>query len=262
MRYPHHAPRQKGVTPASLRHASRGRSFRARPPAGHSPTQRRPQPHPHQRRVQLLRQRHQLPRRLRRPRPRRRITLPRQRRHQLREQTRPPDPPPSGNARRCRGSNPYAASPATARAMINASASYHPGGSDTSTPSRSNSPSVDSSIPLRATRSARPSRTCGDSTGSSADPARHLTVRTHRHQRRPLPTRRSPDRVPLRQLLTDHPQRQILVPLRGQHEPQPRHIVPAVLPVTRRRPLRLHQTLGLQEPQLRDRRRPGNSTRS
>ena len=56
----------------------------------------------------------------------------------------------------------------------------------------------------------------------------------------------------LRQSLADYPQRQVLVALRGQHEPQLLHIRRAEPPVPRRRASRADQALGLQETDLGD----------
>src|SRR4051812_32373072 len=58
------------------------------------------------------------------------------------------------------------------------------------------------------------------------------------------------DRV---QLVLDDPQRQVVVALLGEHVAQPAHVTAGELPVARGRPLRLHQPLVLEEPDLADR---------
>ena len=58
------------------------------------------------------------------------------------------------------------------------------------------------------------------------------------------------DRV---QVVLDHPQRQVVVALLGQHEPQPGHVGRRELAVARGRPLRIDEALGLEEPDLGDR---------
>jgi hypothetical protein len=55
------------------------------------------------------------------------------------------------------------------------------------------------------------------------------------------------------EVLLDHPQRQIVVTLRGQHEPQPFDVVVVELAIARRSSLRFHQAFRLEEPDLRDR---------
>jgi len=54
------------------------------------------------------------------------------------------------------------------------------------------------------------------------------------------------------ELLPDHPQRQVPVALGGEHQPQPLDVGRGVLAVPGRRTEGFDQTLGLEEPQLRD----------
>src|SRR5690606_7519069 len=61
--------------------------------------------------------------------------------------------------------------------------------------------------------------------------------------------------VEVRELLPDHAQRQVLVPLLAQHEPQPLEVGRAVLAVPPGRPPRLDQALLLEEAQLGRRQR-------
>jgi hypothetical protein len=55
------------------------------------------------------------------------------------------------------------------------------------------------------------------------------------------------------QVLLDHPQREIVVALSGEHVAQPLHVRGRELPVSSSSALRLDQSLGLQKPDLGDR---------
>ena len=150
------------------------------------------------------------------------------------------------NARRCRGSRPYRVRPGDRRRRSpprrrRTSPADATGTRPQLLPAR---PAARRGIPVRSTSSCagRP-RVAG-----GAAPARRRHRRPARAAGRPGGARRAPTR----QLLPDHPQRQILVALGGQHEPQPVRRRPRVLAVAGGGALRLDQPLGLEEPQLRD----------
>ena len=238
------------------------RCDRVRPPRT-GPVARQPpsvvaQPGPHQRRVQPLRQRRQLPRRLRRrargppgrsaapaaP-PAARTGRPRGRRRSGR---------PAGGAARAR----------TAPARPRRGDGQRVRRRTTARPRRASSPYCSSSASAPARR-ARPRSSSSSRVSRTSAGSRPERLRPGQPPRPPTACaaragvavpgtalRRLQPAVDGVQLLPDHPQRQVLVALRGQHEAQPGHIVAGVLAVAGRRPLRLDQALGLQEPQLGD----------
>jgi hypothetical protein len=53
------------------------------------------------------------------------------------------------------------------------------------------------------------------------------------------------------EVLLDHLQRQVVLPLHPDDVAQPLHVLGGVLPVAGRSPLRLHEALGLEEADLR-----------
>ena len=143
-------------------------------------------------------------------------------------------------ARRCRGSSPYrASSAATASATVSASPSYQPGRpacrAARTAPARSScsgsQPGRGRAAPSRRHPDVRRLRPDASAPGSGTGE----TARGPRRRRCRAASGGSSPRSMRVELLPDHPQRQVVVALRGQHEPQPGDVAGGELPVAGRR---------------------------